>query len=168
MIERDLRAEIERARDEDASERAAQKGEAVVAHQRKNFNPDRTRAGIDRKFCSRHMHDMADRLKHLGLWRLARPEEAAQTAALWLAGRLPREKFDPMVVLMLELQAKADRMADPRAAALGKPALAVGCALCNIQKLANGGRGDAAADVKVIRGMGDLMLGIAKSNGLVR
>lgn len=113
-------------------------------------------------FCGRHQHDLANRLKFLNLWNKVKGTDVAtmqDIARAWLAGQLRKEMICPLVVLGLEIQAKANRMADQMGGTQG--AVVTTCPLCAIQRMAN----DEAADVKVIHGMGDVVLALMQSNG---
>lgn len=114
-------------------------------------------------FCTKHQHDIANRLKFLGLWDKVKATDAkgmADIARAWMAGQLRKEMICPLMVMGMELQAKANRMADQLGGTTGSHVTT--CPLCAIQRMAN----DEAADVKVIRGMSLVVLGLMQSNGL--
>jgi len=115
-------------------------------------------------YCGKHQEAIKQRLHRVGLWKLVKDRPTAETidiATAWLSGQLKREYMCPLVILMLEVQAKADRMAW---AITGKQGARVQtCALCSIQRFMN----DEGADAKVLAGMGDLVLGLFQTNGLI-
>lgn len=101
-------------------------------------------------FCSRHRSDLASKLKFYGLWQYVKAFDAATTqdiALAWLHGELKKEWLCPLTILMLELQAKANRMAAQATGQMGAHVRT--CPLCSIQRFAD----DDAADVKVLKGM---------------
>lgn len=112
-------------------------------------------------FCGKHQQMMGNRLKHVGLWKLvkqATPQETRERALAWLHGKANAKEMCPLVILMLELQAKANRMADG-----GQGTHVMTCPCCSIQRFSN----DETADVKVINGLADVVLGLFQSNGLI-
>lgn len=113
-------------------------------------------------FCSKHQHLLANRLKFYGLWDKVKAVDAAgmiDIARAWMAGQLRQDMICPLVVTGLELQAKANRMADKLGGTKG--AVVTTCPLCAIQRMAN----DEAADVKVINGQVLVTLALMQSNG---
>ena len=115
-------------------------------------------------FCTRHQHDIANRLKFLGLWKFVKAQDTElgkDIARAWMAGQLRREMICPLIVLMLELQAKANKIADKLGGTKG--ALVQTCPCCAIQRMTD----DETQDVKQIVGFGDLVLALMQSNGLV-
>lgn len=63
-------------------------------------------------YCTGHMEEMGTAIKRHGLWRYvdSRPTAIKGFAARWLLGRAMKDEIDPLVVLMLEIGAKAVRM----------------------------------------------------------
>lgn len=116
-------------------------------------------------FCTRHQHDIASRLKFAGMWHLVKAQDgqlAKDIALAWLHGELRREYLCPLVITMLELQAKANRMAEQGTGQKG--AHVATCPCCAIMRMAD----DDAADVKVIRGMVDEVIRpLMQTNGLM-
>ena len=114
-------------------------------------------------FCSKHQHDIRRELERLGLWSKVLAKDSAITveiAKAWMAGMLRKEYLCPLVITMLELQAKANRMADQAHGTKG--AFVSTCPCCAIQRLSN----DETADAKVIKGQCDVTLGLMQTNGL--
>lgn len=114
-------------------------------------------------YCSRHRNDIAFKIKFHGLWKFVQtePSRVAENTRMYLDGSIPRARLDPLVVMMLEIGVKAQRML-PRDIQLRGGRIA-GCPLCNIVKLAD----DDAADAKVIKGMGLTVLALFQSQDLV-
>jgi hypothetical protein len=115
-------------------------------------------------FCGKHQSAIANRLQFLGMWKHVRTtgaEEMADIARAWLHGQLRLEMLCPLTILGLELQAKANRMAEQMSGTKG--VMVATCPLCAIQRMAN----DETADVKVLVGMADVILGLMQSNGLM-
>lgn len=113
-------------------------------------------------FCSKHQFDISGKLKFLGLWDKVKAFDAAGMADIaraWMHGQLRKDMICPLIVMGMEIQAKANRMADQLGGTQG--AHVTTCPLCAIVRMSN----DPAADVKVIRGMGDVVLALMQSNG---
>lgn len=106
------------------------------------------------KYCSRHMHDCAAKVKQLGLYHQVQPERVALNATKWLCG--DRDAFDPLVVLMLEINAKCQLMSIY--------VLPEGCPLCAAN---NASQKHTMAD-SWIEGFGRRVLEIAIANGIPR
>lgn len=106
--------------------------------------------------CTTHMHAMRDKLRHMGLWYLVNldPEVCKRRADLWMKGKALREDFDPLVVMMLEINNKAKLH--------GVYVMPEGCPLCAM----NAARADHTSADTVIDGFADLMLSIAQKNHL--
>lgn len=113
------------------------------------------------RYCTRHLSDIGDKIRFHGLWKFVQPERVIENTRLWLTGETRREAIDPLVVVMVEISAKADRML-PKGPK-GQMGHATGCPLCAIQRLAN----DETADAKVVAGMvARVVLPLMQSNGL--
>lgn len=95
------------------------------------------------KFCTGHMDDIGKAVKRHGYWRYVNPAPDAIRGftARWLLGRAGKDEIDPLIVLMLELGAKAVRM--------GLNQNARRCPLCAIAHITK----DADAPGKQIAGM---------------
>lgn len=63
-------------------------------------------------YCAGHMHEMGNAIRRHGYWRYVNPSPDAVKgfSARWLLGRATKDEIDPLVVLMLEIGAKAVRM----------------------------------------------------------
>lgn len=61
------------------------------------------------KFCESHLQDMGKSIRHHGFWKYVNPDpdHIKGFAARWLLGRAEKYEIDPLVVLMLEIGAKA-------------------------------------------------------------
>ena len=106
--------------------------------------------------CSRHLADLNTALRHKGLLPLCKwesQEEIKQFATTWLQGSAVRESFDPRIVAILEIQAKARQMRFNTHA----------CPLCTIPKVTS----NTAAAASWLDNISDLMVIVARTNELM-
>lgn len=117
------------------------------------------------KFCGKHLQMVGTRVRFLGLTRFISktPEQALASSVKWLTGVLPREEMDPLIIMMLELRAHADRVVVQRLNLPKGARVGATCPLCAIQRVTE----DEAADVKSIAGYGQVVLRLFQTNGLV-
>lgn len=109
------------------------------------------------KHCSRHLHELSDALRKKNLWRLVQPERATELAGKWLAGHSRPDEFDPMVVSVLEINAKASQLC------YGLSWAGSECPLCKVESvLQNSNAGEMWID-----NVTDLMVVTAQVNGLM-
>lgn len=107
-------------------------------------------------YCTSHMHALRDKLRHIGLWYLVNtnPAVVKDRAQKWMKGTALREEFDPLVVIMLEINAKTKLHS--------VYVLPGGCPLCAV----NAAKLDHTLADKWIEGFADLAMQIAQKNHL--
>lgn len=117
------------------------------------------------KYCGKHLHMVGQKVYHIGLKRFISktPQQALASSIKWMTGVLPREEMDPLVILLLELRAHADRVAVQRLNLRQGARIGRTCPLCAVVRLT----GDESQDVKSLFGYGQVVLRLFQSNGLV-
>lgn len=108
------------------------------------------------KLCSGHLHDLSHAIKHKGLGRFINPERTTEFARKWLNGTASLHEFDPLVVSMLEINAKATQIC-------GTHLINGSCPLCTVERVL---APNPAAETW-IDNVSDCMLLFAKVNHLV-
>lgn len=107
-------------------------------------------------YCTGHMTELRNKLREMGLWYLVdvNPAVVKRRAERWLAGNAYLEEFDPLVVMMLEINAKVT--------ALQVYVAERGCPLCAVQVA----KVDLTMADKWIEGFAEIVMEIARKNNI--
>lgn len=115
------------------------------------------------KHCSRHMSDLARAIRKKGMGHMITQSDVdiARKTQLWFQGALTAEEFDPLLVSILEINAKAVDLLGTRL--LEKKANGnEHCPLCSANQILKSTR----MDISWIDNITDMMVIVALSNGL--
>lgn len=92
------------------------------------------------KFCARHITELGDSVRKRGLWKFVDELNAKRFMVRWLRGSATKDEIDPLVVAMLEITHKANRLGIPMASGV--------CPLCELARVQE----DAELPAKLIEG----------------